>query len=154
MDGFGIGAMNDMTEDRNNKSIARRSDWKTEPMPEQNETFILSRSFSDEEMDALRCGNVPQAMEDKWFWYMEGLTLWAHRSWTGYCIYRIAFREDGHHLVTVNRDPEQYSCTSTEEDGKTLNKLLDWWTQTPYDYDCEWLSETYDALRLSNESDG
>ena len=59
MDGFGIEPMNDMTEDRNNKSIARRSDWKTEPMPEQNETFILSRSFSDEEMDALRRGNVP-----------------------------------------------------------------------------------------------
>ena len=93
MERFCIGLENDMTEDHNNKRIARRSDWKTEPMPEQNETFILSKSFSDEEMAVLRRGNVPQAMEDKWFWYMEGLTLWAHRSWTGYCIYRIAFRD-------------------------------------------------------------
>ena len=73
----------------------------------------------------LRRGNIPQAMEDKWFWYMEGSTLWAHRSWTGYCIYRIDMKEDGRHAVTVNRDPEQYGCTSIEEDAATLNKLLD-----------------------------
>ena len=154
MERFCIGLENDMTEDHNNKRIARRSDWKTEPMPEQHASFVLSRSFSDEEMAELRCGNIPQAMEDKWFWYMEGSALWAHRSWTGYCIYRIAFREDNKHLVTVNRDPEQYSCTSTEEDRKTLNKLLDWWTQTPYDHYSEWLSETYDAVCSSNECDG
>ena len=136
-----------MTEDTKNKtSVAHRGDWKTEPMPEQHETFVLTRSFSDAEMGALRRGNVPQAMEDKWFWYMEESTLWAHRSWTGYCIYRIDYQENGHHVVTVNRDPEQYACTSIEEDIESLNKLLDWWTRTPYDYDQEWLSETCDAL--------
>ena len=136
-----------MTENmENNLSAARRGDWKTEPMPEQHETFVLTRSFSDAEMDALRWGNIPQAMEDKWFWYMERSTLWAHRSWTGYCIFRIDFQEDDHHVVTVNRDPEQYTCTSIDEDIEFLNKLLDWWTRTPYDYDQEWLSETCDAL--------
>ena len=136
-----------MTEDQKNKTgAARRGDWKTEPMPERHETFVLDRSFSDAEMDALRRGNVPQAMEDKWFWYMEGATLWAHRSWTGYCIYRIDFQED-HHVVTVNRDPEQYRSASIEEDIASLNKLLDWWTQAPYDHYHAWLSETYDALK-------
>ena len=120
-------------------------------MPERQETFVLSRSFSEGEMAALRRGNVPQAMEDKWFWYMEGSTLWAHRSWTGYCIYRIDFQEDNKHVVTVNRDPQQYSCSSTEEDRESLNRLLDWWTQTPYDYDREWLSETYDALKKADQ---
>ena len=144
-----------MTEDNKNKTVAaHRNDWKTEPMPKQHDRFVLTRSFSDEEMDALRLGNVPQAMEDKWFWYMEGSALFAHRSWTGYCIYRIDFQEDHRHVVTVNRDPKQYSCTSTEEDRKTLNKLLDWWTQTPYDHYSEWLSETYDAVCSSNECDG
>ncbi len=137
-----------MTEDRNNKTrIACRGDWKTKPMPEQHETFVLDRSFSDAEMNALRRGNVPQAMEDKWFWYMEGSTLWAHRSWTGYCIYQIRFNEDGKHEVTVNRDPGQYGCTSIEEDIVSINRLLDWWTQVPYDHYDEWLSETYDALK-------
>ena len=55
-----------MPEDNENKiRTARRNDWKTEPMPEQHEVFVLTRSFSDEEMAVLRRGNIPQAMEDK-----------------------------------------------------------------------------------------
>lgn len=136
-----------MTEENNsNVRIAKRGDWKSEPMPEKHKTFILNRSFSEKEMNVLKCGNIPQAMEDKWFWYMEDSTLYAHRSWTGYCIYQIDFKEDNKHVVTVNRDPEQYKCTSVREDRKSLNKLLDWWTETPYDHYNEWLSETYDML--------
>ena len=141
-----------MTGDNENKiRVAQRNDWKTEPMPEKHETFILNRSFSEKEMAALRCGNIPQAMEDNWFWYMEGLTLWAHRSWTGHCIYRIDFKEDNRHVVTVNRDPAQYKCTSIAEDTQSLNKLLDWWTESPYDHYNEWLSETYDALKKADK---
>jgi len=136
-----------MASNENKTRVARRDDWKTKPMPKQHDTFVLNRAFSDKEMDALRRGNIPQAMEDKWFWYMENSTLWAYRSWTGVCIYRIAFKEDNNHVVMVNRDPEQYRCTSIEEDNESLNKLLDWWTQTPYDHYHEWLSETYDALK-------
>jgi 8-oxo-dGTP diphosphatase len=98
-------------------------------------------------MAVLRRGNIPRAMEDKWFWYMERSTLWAHRSWTGYCIYRIDFKEDGRHAVTVNRDPEQYARTDIGEETETLNKLLDFWVRTPYDHYGEWLSETYDAIK-------
>ncbi|MBR4471252.1 MAG: hypothetical protein IKS54_08100 [Erysipelotrichaceae bacterium] len=127
--------------------VAQRNDWKREDMPEKNETFILKRSFSEEQMAVLACGNIPQAMEDKWFWYMEGSTLFAHRSWTGHCIYRIDFQDDDNHIVTVNRDPEQYKCTSIDEDIETLNKFLNWWTQIPYDHYNEWLSEIYDALK-------
>ena len=120
-------------------------------MPEQHETFVLNRSFSDKEMSTLRHGNIPRAMEDKWFWYMEGSTLWAHRSWTGYCIYQIEFKDDGHHVVTVNRNPEQYTCTSVEEDAESLNSLLDWWTQNSYDYHNEWISETHDTLKKAGK---
>ena len=141
-----------MRDDRRNKSrVAHRDDWKTVPMPKKHETFVLKRHFSDKEMDVLRHGNIPQAMEDKWFWYMEGSTLWAHRSWTGHCIYQIDFKEDNNHVVTVNRDPEQYKCTSIEEDIESLNKLLNWWAQTPYDHYNEWLSETYDTLEKAGK---
>ena len=135
-----------------NKSTARaarRGDWKTVDMPGMHETFVLHRVFGDAEMEALRLGNIPRAMEDKWFWYMEGSTLWAHRSWTGYCIFRIDFKEDNAHLVTVNRDPEQYASAGIEEDAASLNKLLDWWTNSPYDHYNEWLSEVHDALKGS-----
>ena len=142
-----------MTEDNKNKiRVATCNDWRTEPMPEQHETFVLDRSFTNEEMDVLHLGNIPKEMEDKWFWYMEGTTLWAHRSWTGFCIYRIDLKEDGKHVVTVNRDPEQYRCTSIEEDVRSLNMLLDYWTRTPYDHYNEWLSETYGTLKKADKA--
>ena len=115
-------------------ATAVKGDWKTSEMPAKHDTFILDRSFTPEQMKALRKGNIPQEMEDKWFWYMEGDTLFAHRSWTGFCIYRIAFSPDNHHRVTVNRDPEQYGCTSVDEDRVSLNELLNWWSGAPYDY--------------------
>ena len=135
----------------NNARAAQRSDWKTKPMPRRHATFVLHRSFSDEEMKALRMGNIPQEMEDKWFWYMEGSTLWAHRSWTGFCVYRIDFKENDNHVVTVNRNPKQYGCTCIDEDMETLNQLLDWWTRAPYDHYNQWLSETYDMLKKAGK---
>ncbi len=141
-----------MTKENKNKNRAAcRNDWKTEPMPPKHETFELYRHFSDEEMNALRYGNIPKAMEDKWFWYMEGETLFAHRSWTGYCIYRIDFKKDDHHVVTVNRDPDQYGGINIGEDRKSLNRLLNWWTRPSYDHYNEWLSETYDMLKKAGK---
>jgi len=133
---------------------AEPGDWKTMPMPAETESFLLTRSFREDEMDALRLGHVPEAMEDKWFWYMEGSTLRAHRSWTGHMIYRIDFRADNRHLVTVNRDPEQYGCTDIEEDRAVLGKLLDRWIKLPYDYYGQWLAETYDSLKKAGLNDG
>ncbi len=125
--------------------IVKRSDWKNFDMPEKNDTFTLNRSFDEKQLEILRHGHIPQEMEDKWFWYMEGDKLYAHRSWTGYCIYIIGFSVDNSHIVTVNRDPEQYKCTSNDEDIKKLNMLLNWWCEEKYDYYSEWISETIDT---------
>ena len=127
--------------------IADRNDWKRLDMPEQHDTFTLQRPFTAQQMAMLRRGNIPREMEDKWFWFMEGDTLFAYRSWTGVCIYRIDFKPDNNHIVTVNRDQEQYKCTSTEEDAQQLNDLLNWWTRDPYDHYHEWLAETIDGVK-------
>src|SRR5262249_61512865 len=66
--------------------IATRSDWKTQPMPAENERIALERDYSIEEFDRLRAGLVPQEMEDRWFIYFEDPWLFLHRSWTGFCI--------------------------------------------------------------------
>lgn len=47
-------------------------------MPEQHEVFTMRRHISRVQMHFLRQGNIPQEMEDKWFWYMEGNTLYTH----------------------------------------------------------------------------
>jgi ribA/ribD-fused uncharacterized protein len=132
-----------------NAQVVTKDDWKTVDMPAMNERFEFCRPFTDHQMEILRGGHIPQEMEDKWFWYMEGSTLYAHRSWTGFCIYKVDFKPDNKHLVTVNRDPEQYTCTSTKADAEQLNDLFNWWVQDQYDYYNEWLSETVKTLEKS-----
>ena len=125
---------------------AVKSDWETLPMPFRCAHFTLKRTFSEEEMAALRHGNIPQEMEDKWFFYMENEKLYAHRSWTGCCIYIVRFRKNNVHQVTVNREPSQYTCTSINEDREQLNDLLNWWSKPSYDYYGEFLDETVKTL--------
>ena len=110
--------------------MAEKSDWKTEEMPQERDSFVLKLNFTEEQMQKLRYGNIPTEMEDKWFWYMEGNTLFAYRSWTGFCIYIIEFSSEGLHTVTVNRNREQYKRTDIEKETKVLNELLDWWSGT------------------------
>ena len=90
-----------------NLKVAEKGDWTAYDMPEKHDSFVLVRTFTPEQMQALRHGNIPEEMEDKWFWYMEGNTLYAHRSWTGYCIYVIQFSEDGRKLMCAF--PELFS---------------------------------------------
>ena len=78
---------------------------------------------------------------------MEGNTLYAHRSWTGVCVFILQFDPDSDEIrVTVNRHPEQYTSDGLQEDEATINHLLDWWCQPHYDYYNEWLSETLQSL--------
>lgn len=134
-------------------AAVKRSDWKNVDMPDARDAFILKRAFSKKEMMALRKGHIPEAMEDKWFWYMEGDTLYIHRSWTGFCIY-IAELSDGYtHKVTVNRDPEQYVSEGAEADCERLNKLLDYMIKQPFDYYTEWIEETADSIKKAKKGE-
>ena len=131
--------------------IAEKDDWETCEMPEQHDTFVLERHFTEQQMSYLRRGSIPQEMEDKWFRDMEGDTLYIHRSWTGFCIYIVEFRPNDRHLVTVNRNPEQYKCTRIDEDRASLNKMLNWWSMAELDHYHEWLSETADMIKKDRE---
>lgn len=136
------------TKENKDHAIATRKDWNITAMPEKTETFLLERTFSEDQIAALRRGHIPEEMEDKWFWFMEGNTLYAHRSWTGCCIYRIDFSFDKNtHLVTVNNDPEQVGNNNLQEMKNRLNDLLNWWTQPEYDGYEEWLHELLDMFQ-------
>ena len=47
--------------------------------------MTLDRVFSQEDMDRIRRGVVPETMDDKWFIYWTEDALYFHRSWTGCC---------------------------------------------------------------------
>jgi len=110
-------------------SNAKPTDWKTEAVPSQRATILVDRAFSQEEMARIRRGLVPEQMEDKWFIYWQDDTLSFHRSWTGFCIYIVQFAAegDGWKMVEacVNRNPEQYTETSDEQDAEMISYLVD-----------------------------
>ena len=104
-------------------------EWKTESLPSKRITISLDRCFSQQEMERIRNGLVPEKMEDKWFIYWKDETLYFHRSWTGFCIYIVRFVVDGDKFrmiqADVNRDPEQYKETSEERDAELISYLVD-----------------------------
>lgn len=108
---------------------AKKTDWKTEPLPTKRTTLPLDRSFSLDQMQRIRDGLIPEEMEDKWFIYWNEGYLCFHRSWTGYCIYVVLFTHERevHRMIAadVNRDLEQYSDTNDENDCKMVSYLID-----------------------------
>ena len=103
---------------------ARKSDWKVQDMPEIYDVFVLNRTFTRGQVQILRNGHIPEGMEDEWFCYMEGNTLYVHRSWNGFCIYIMELVSGNSQKVKVNRDPEQYSNKNIDEDRAILNRIL------------------------------
>ena len=90
---------------------ATRSDWKIEPMPELKTQLQVEEIFTKEEYEYLSWGLIPKRMEDKWFIYLKEDWLNFHRSWTGFCIFKVRLErfEDGYKIAEawVNSDPEQ-----------------------------------------------
>ena len=109
--------------------IARARDWQREELPEKRTTIGLDRLFSEEEMEMIQRGVVPEQMEDKWFIYWEEGTLYFHRSWTGFCIYVVRFAPENRSWrmvgADVSRDPEEYKETSDEKDALLVSALVD-----------------------------
>ena len=67
-------------------------------------------------------------MDERWFIYFEEPWLYFHRSWTGIAIYGVLFKvspEDASIVESwVNRDSEQYTETSIENDQGWLTFLI------------------------------
>jgi hypothetical protein len=108
---------------------ARADSWPTRPLPPERERVQIERRFSAEEYARLGEGHVPAGMDDKWFAYLgDDGVLRFHRSWTGDCLYTVAFAPDADGYVVTeawaNRSPKQ-GLTSPEHDPEALGQLLD-----------------------------
>jgi hypothetical protein len=109
--------------------IAQRNDWKTEAFPSASKSIIVDRTYSKSEFEKIIAGTIPEVMEDKWFIFYEAPWLYFHRSWTGFCVFKVRFEmvDDSVQIteVWVNRDPEQYKETDDSRDENLLEILLD-----------------------------
>lgn len=107
-------------------------------MPRLRSKIACNRRYRDREVEQMKLGVIPEQMEDKWFIFWEKDTLHFHRSWTGFCTYRVKFRrlKSGWRMwqITANRNPEQYRGTDERDiievpfliDLLLLRKAFDW----------------------------
>ena len=108
--------------------IATKDSWNIEPMPDKQTTIPMDENIPSAAMRIVKYGHIPDAMEDHWFMYCDETTIRYYRSWTGFCIYVAKYEDDGKTCkiteLTVNREPEQYSCTDNEHDVALFMALL------------------------------
>lgn len=108
--------------------VATKDSWNVEPMPDKHITIPMDESIPSAAMRIVKYGHIPDAMEDHWFMYCDETTIRYYRSWTGFCIYVAKYEDDGETCriteLTVNREPEQYTCTDNEHDVALFMALL------------------------------
>lgn len=108
--------------------IALRSDFKTRPFPAKRVLIPFESEFSLEDMSKLIRGSIPRGMDEKWFFYFENSALHMHRSWTGFCIFRVHFAltSEGWFSthIEANRHTGQYGSTDAAEDLRLVKDLL------------------------------
>ena len=107
---------------------ASRDSWEVERLTVPQPIPAPSRVWTGEEMGAIRRGYVPWMMEEKWFIFMEGNRLFAHRSWTGLGVYEATFAPtEGGYVIesaVVTGDETEYRRSSDEVESRTLEVLI------------------------------
>ncbi len=85
-------------------------------------------SFSESQFELIRLGAIPGEMEDRWFAFFEDPELFVHRSWTGFCIYRVTFVQaaDQHVVQTalVSDNRNRYRRKPDLEEVEFLDVLV------------------------------
>ncbi|MDC8783615.1 hypothetical protein [Roseateles koreensis] len=108
--------------------IALRSDFKKRPFPAKRVLIPFESEFSLEDMSKLIRGSMPRGMDEKWFIYFESTALHMHRSWTGFCIFRVHFALTSEgwfsRHIEANRHAGQYGSAGAAEDFRLVKDLL------------------------------
>lgn len=99
------------------------------PLPDLHASLDIHIPITTTEMENVRRGHIPEEMDDRWFIYVdENDTAHIHRSWTGFCIYKIKFKPQKEGWAAVhmaaNRNPEEYTNTNIEHDKDMVKNLL------------------------------
>lgn len=110
---------------------AERRHWKIKLSDiSQPKRIDFSIKFTDEQFEKITNGLIPEEMEDKWFIFFENNWLYFHRSWTGYCQFKMQItKEKDKQIYSVKefyaeRNPERYKCVDDTEEIKKISFLI------------------------------
>jgi hypothetical protein len=113
---------------RNGKRVAKDKQWKLKPMPRQRELLPLKLSLSKDQFGVVKRGFVPREMEQKWLIRFDHSCLNFYRSWTGICVFKVRFDEDGKRVRVVeawaNRNRSQYNGADVGQEVRLIKNVL------------------------------
>lgn len=104
----------------NKTRVATAETWSNKPM-KQYITIPQHFFLSPKQMDVIRYGHIPEAMEDHWFMFADNDSINYVRSWSGITIFKAKYEpfEDGY-LITelcVNSNKSEYN---ESDDNKAI----------------------------------
>lgn len=106
---------------------AMQGDVDVPSMPERHVRIPIDLVLREYEIQRLRYGFYPDN-DTRWFVYVADNCLYFHRSWTGFCIFKMPIQvKDGVYRLNeliANRDPDQYNPTEDHDDRETIVDLL------------------------------
>jgi hypothetical protein len=115
---------------KNQSTVATRKGFLNLPLPSEKTRLDARSKYNGAEFEIIKKGHVP-VDDDKWFIYFDEKRrqLFFHRTWTGFCVYRVTLRpfSGGWEIAEtwVNRDSEQYESTDPTYDAAVLLWLID-----------------------------
>lgn len=109
------------------KTVATSGSWHNEPMKEY---ITIPQNFflTQKQLNEVRLGHIPDAMEDHWFMFADENTINYVRSWSGITIFKAEYKpyEDGY-LITelnINGSKNEYQKTDTNKSIALFYALL------------------------------
>lgn len=74
--------------------------------------------FTAKQMDIIRFGHIPDAMEDHWYMYCDENAIHYLRSWTGFHIFEAHYEKSGDDYriseLRINNNPNEYRLSDAE----------------------------------------
>lgn len=111
------------------KVIATRDSWKTEAMPHEDVSVLeMGLTMTDEDMEIIRRGHIPEAQEDHWFMYCDDEYIRYYRSWSGMCAFEAQYTKvDDHWLIdslSINHALVEFGVNGDESGAYLFIYLL------------------------------
>lgn len=99
------------------RKTATADSWKTRPL-DLYVTVPQNFYITSRQMDVVRLGHIPDAMEDHWFMYCDDDAIRYYRSWTGICFAEAYYeKSDDEYRITelrINNDPKEHQLNDVD----------------------------------------
>ena len=84
--------------------------------------------ITEDEMNVLKMGHIPKAMEDHWFMYCDDNSINYYRSWTGIQIfkayYKLMYNEYIIYMIEINNNKEEYNEENIQNSIDLFKNLI------------------------------